>query len=29
VQRAYEEAGLRLVENKVQNEWQSGSFARK
>jgi ribosomal protein L11 methyltransferase len=29
VQRAYEEAGLRLVESKVQNEWQSGSFVRR
>jgi len=29
VRRAYEEAGLRLIASKVQNEWQSGSFARK
>lgn len=29
VVRAYREAGLRLLKTKVENEWQSGSFARR
>jgi ribosomal protein L11 methyltransferase len=28
VQRAYENAGLRLVASRIQNEWRSASFAR-
>ncbi|MBI2946948.1 MAG: 50S ribosomal protein L11 methyltransferase [Verrucomicrobia bacterium] len=29
VRRAYEAAGLKLVANKIQGEWQSGAFERK
>jgi ribosomal protein L11 methyltransferase len=29
VQRAYEKAGLRLIASRIQNEWRSGTFARR
>ncbi len=29
VQRAFEQAGLRLVRDRVEGEWRSGSFSRK